>query len=136
MYEHLCNKAIEYNTDIVICDIIYNYSYKKIINRQYIALVLYDKSKMSKDVYPPMIISEKFYKFGLYPSIWNKIFKSELVKRNLNNVNEFIKMRLDIACTYICLLDADSIYIFLILNIYTIIGKMSNLWQIHKMENL
>ena len=62
-------------------------------------------------VYPIMLYSGEYYRFGLYPSLSNKIFKRDLLEKNLFDVDDQICMGTMFACTYPSLLDAESIYI-------------------------
>jgi glycosyltransferase involved in cell wall biosynthesis len=111
MFEVLCNAARIHNTDIVICDILQSYTNKEIKLNQMIKPGIYDKNKLRNYVYPYMLYSGEFFKFGLFPAVWNKIFNRELLEKNQFNVINEIRMGEDAACTYPCLLDATSIYI-------------------------
>lgn len=111
MFSSLCQAAKQYITDIIICDVIHSYPDKKIRHVQPIKPGLYDKNSMERFVYPYMLYSGIFFKFGLHPSVCNKIFRRYLLENNLYRVSETIQIGEDAACTYPCLLDANSIYI-------------------------
>ncbi|UNT54545.1 MULTISPECIES: glycosyltransferase [Lysinibacillus] len=111
MYKSLCNTARIFDVDIVICDIIENYPLQEVKRSQLVAPGLYRKDRMEKEVYPIMLYSGEYYRFGLYPSLSNKIFKRDLLEKNLFDVDDQICMGDDAACTYPSLLDAESIYI-------------------------
>jgi glycosyltransferase involved in cell wall biosynthesis len=111
MFELLCRAAMEYKTDIVLCDVLHSYPDREIKSNQIIAPGYYDKNKLVNKVYPIMLYSGVFYKFGLYPAVWNKIFKKDILEKNQYNVNDIIQMGEDAACTYPCLLDANSIFV-------------------------
>lgn len=54
----------------------------------------------------------EFYTPGIYPSVWNKWFKRELLVPNLEAIDEGISLGEDMACTYPCILDAKSVEIY------------------------
>lgn len=111
MYENMCGAAKQYGTDIIICDAIYSYKDREIMYAQNIEPGFYDKARLLKDIYPTMIYFNGFYKFGLLPAVWNKIFKRQLLSDNLSYVDNYIRTGEDAACTYPCLLDANSVYV-------------------------
>ena len=67
------------------------------------------KAELSEKLYPTMLYAGEFYKFGIMPSCWSKVFKKEILERELSEVNNDIKMGEDAAFTYPCLLDAKSV---------------------------
>lgn len=111
MYECMCEKAILYDVDIVICDFLYDYPSYEIRSSQPISDGYYDKSALKNEIYPYMLFSGVFFKFGLYPALWNKIYRRDILKSNQFNVSEDIRMGEDVACIYSCLLDSQGIFI-------------------------
>ena len=111
VYETLCHTAKKYEVDIVTCDLIFSYEHKEIKYKENLGGGLYNKENLLKSVYPVMIYYGGFYEFGVYPSVCNKIFRRELVMNNIFNIDNLICMGEDAVCTYMCLLDANSIYI-------------------------
>jgi FlaA1/EpsC-like NDP-sugar epimerase len=71
----------------------------------------YDKRDLIELVYPNMIVNGAFFEWGIFPSVWDKLFKKNLVEKFQMAVDESITMGEDAACTYPCLLNAESIYI-------------------------
>ncbi|MBS6613126.1 MAG: glycosyltransferase family 2 protein [Anaerotruncus sp.] len=67
------------------------------------------KAELSKKLYPTMLYDGRFYNFGIMPSCWSKVFKKELLEKELANVDNSVKMGEDAAFTYPCLLDAKSV---------------------------
>lgn len=49
--------------------------------------------------------------FGVYPTVWDKLFRAQLLVRNQLQVPDEIAMWEDVACTYPLLLEAKRIYI-------------------------
>lgn len=71
----------------------------------------YDKNKMIEEIYPNMIVNTSFFQWGIFPGLWDKLFKKELLKRMHADVDIRITMGDDALCTYPYLLKANSIYI-------------------------
>ncbi len=71
----------------------------------------YDKEAMIRQVYPRMIVNRRFFEWGLFPGLWDKLFKRECLEKFLLAVDERLTMGDDAACVYPALLQAKSIYI-------------------------
>ena len=56
-----------------------------------------------------MLFSGIYFKFGVNPCCWSKVYKKKLLKKNLPIVDNRIKMGEDAAFTYPCLIDAQSV---------------------------
>lgn len=111
MYEQLCQMAIEYDADMVLCDYITFYKNIKINTTQGLSEGFYDKERMRKELYPTMLcdsINNSFYK--VIPAYWNKIFKKEVINFYLSQLDERVKLGEDMICVYPSLLKAKSIY--------------------------
>lgn len=111
MYEKLCGFAKSENADIVLCGFINSFEDKEVISIQPHESGFYNKERLIKEIYPKMLYTGKFFNFGLYPAAWNKIYKADIIKNNIKNVDNFIRMGEDAAFTYACLLDSSKVYI-------------------------
>lgn len=111
MYEKMCNAAIRYNADIVICDIIHNYENKEIRTCQSYPAGLYLKNDLIERVYPNMLYNGNWLGRGLHPALCIKLFKRNILLNNAYTVDERIQIGEDMACSYPCILDANRIYI-------------------------
>lgn len=76
-----------------------------------IAAGRYDKKALLHKVYPNMIVNGAFFEWGIFPGLWDKMFKRDCVEHFLMAVDERVTMGEDAACVYPCLLNVDSIYI-------------------------
>lgn len=111
MYERLRQCLVESDADISMCG-----RYED--TGEYTKAVYhgadqgkYDKKRMLEYIYPKMIVNEVFFKWGIFPSVWDKLFKRECVEPFQNIVDERIRMGEDAVCTYPCLLNVENIYI-------------------------
>lgn len=70
----------------------------------------FNKDKLKEEVYPSLIcnLDAPFFGFGVIPAVWCKFYKSELLRNNLCT-NPNISFGEDVACSYFCILDAQSV---------------------------
>lgn len=111
MYERMHWKMTEEQVDVVMCG-----RYEDTENMQKpvyhgVSEGRYDKSMLMKSVYPHMIADGSFFKWGVFPGVWDKLFKKDCLEKYQMEVDERLTMGEDAACTYPCLLNADSIYV-------------------------
>ncbi len=111
MYEQLCQKAVQYSADIVVCDFVASYKNKEIETTQGIAGGFYDKKRLCKEVYSTMLcnsVKNSFY--NILPAYWNKIFRKEVIYQYLLQLDERIKLGEDMVCVYPSLWKAKNLY--------------------------
>ncbi|HBA67794.1 MAG TPA: hypothetical protein DCZ40_00315 [Lachnospiraceae bacterium] len=111
MLECLFSALIREKTDIAMCGRFEDTggSHKEVY--QGIPAGRYDKKALIEEVYPNMIVNGAFFEWGLFPGLWDKLFRRECLEKFLLAVDERITMGDDAACTYPCMLNADSVYI-------------------------
>ncbi len=71
----------------------------------------YDKKRLEREIYPSMVVNNSFMEWGIYPNVWDKLFKREVLFDSQMDVDDSLTMGEDAACVYPCLLKADSIFI-------------------------
>lgn len=110
MFQKMCNEAELTKADIVICDM-WSWSGDKLTPMEQAVKAggLYTGEKLKQDFYPIMLYAGTFYSFGILPAQFNKIIRAPIIKKNLEKVDDRITIGEDAACTYFCMLDADSI---------------------------
>lgn len=111
MFSCMMEKTVIENVDIVQC----NYrSVKDRKSRDETHLFregVYDKRALKSDIYPKMIYAGSYYRFGIAPNMWNKIFKRALVEKNLPDIDAKIRSGEDGLFTFTCFLEAEKVYI-------------------------
>ena len=75
---------------------------------QSLPCVFYTKEKLEGDVYDRMLYTEPFYTFSVFPNVWTKCIRRNLVLQNQEDIPNDIRMGEDAALVYACILDADS----------------------------
>lgn len=91
MYELFADMIKKYSPDMVLSDFYFD-SGKEIINsEQLFEQEFYDKKSLNEKLYPVMLFSGIYFKFGVNPCCWSKVYKKELLKKNLPIVDNRIK---------------------------------------------
>lgn len=109
MYELFARQIKKYSPDMVISDFYFDDGKQLLNSAQLFEHEYYDKDALKSEIYPKMLFSSTYYKFGINPCCWSKVYKKELLKKNLFPVDGRIKLGEDAAFTYPCLLDAQNI---------------------------
>ncbi len=111
MYEKLVQALDSKNVDITMCGRFENSeSGCKAVYHGF-AEGRYGKQELIKKIYPNMMVNEQFFEWGIFPGVWDKLFRRESLENFQMEVDERLTMGEDAACVYPCLLQADSIYI-------------------------
>jgi len=111
MYERMYAELIKQAVDVVMCG---RFEDTGDVSREVFHGIpegRYGKEELLKEVYPRMIVKDAFFEWGIFPGVWDKLFRRECLERFQHEVDERIVMGEDAACTYPCLLNAESIYI-------------------------
>lgn len=111
MYSKMCHAARETRSDIVLCNYIAAMPDHEEICTASFPGGFYDKNRLEKEVYPFMIYSGTFYKYGISPNLWNKLFRRELLRNHLFHVPNEISSGEDTLASYSCILEAASVFI-------------------------
>lgn len=109
MYEKMSGAAKETDADVICCNYTAVSPDKKIERRDFCAPGLYDKTRLTEEIYPQMLLSGSFFHFGVSPSLCNKLFRKDLLGNHIFHVPLSIKLGEDGLVTYPCLLDASSV---------------------------
>lgn len=108
--EVACKSAVDNDADIVTFDGYFCYSNgRKLPVKQSVKSGVFDKQAMINEIYPQMIYSGRFFYFGIYAAMWNKIFRKSLLYPNMINVNPLLKIGEDGVTTFSSFLDAKRI---------------------------
>lgn len=111
MLEKLYSLLVTENTDIAMCGRFEDTGETQKAVYHGIAAGRYDKQALMNKVYPYMIVNGAFFEWGIFPGLWDKMFRRECIEPFFMSVDDRITMGDDAACVYPCLLNADSIYV-------------------------
>jgi len=111
MYEHMMKALIEADADIVSTGIILDYADGSITEMGDFEEGIYSGERLEKDFFPKMINTEEFFEQKISMRLVQKIFRTELLKRNQMQVPDEITVCEDVACSFPCLLEAKSVVV-------------------------
>ena len=109
MYEHIANAIEKYSCDCVITQFYFSFPDKELKSNYLLSKKYYTRDGIEKEIFPTMLFAGEYYQFGIYPCCWTKVFKRELLETHLMDTDERIRMGEDIAFTYPCLMECNSI---------------------------
>lgn len=111
MYESLWKYASETDADIVICGRYEDIGKASQKRNPKISEGYYGKDTLENYVYRHMIIDGRLDEWGIFPVLWDKLWRRDIVERGQFSLDERITMGEDAACVYPCILQAGSIYV-------------------------
>lgn len=110
MYRKMCEVIRQTHADIIHCGYIAAMPGREEVWKIPFASGFYDKDRLEKEIYPRMLYAGTYFKYGISPNLWNKIFRRELLAKHLFQVPNEIAVGEDALTTYSCMLEASSMY--------------------------
>lgn len=107
--EVVVNAAVKNDADIVTFNGYFNYANHQSQVRQPVKSGVYDKEGLINNIYPTMIFSGRFFYFGIFASMWNKLFRRELITSNIMSIDTRVKVFEDGLATFPAFLDAQRV---------------------------
>lgn len=111
MIERLYNTLIENDVDIAMCGRFEDTGATHRPVYHGISAGRYNRQDLLDKVYPNMIVNGAFFEWGVFPGVWDKLFRREVLEEHQMAVDDRLRMGEDAACTYLALLNANSIYV-------------------------
>lgn len=111
MYQVMWERIQENRADILTTDYFYERKGNSVRYTTRIPEGVYKGNRLEA-IRKKMIYCGKFCEAGVYPTMWNKWFRREILIPNLERVDESLMWGEDLACTCACLLDAESVEIY------------------------
>lgn len=109
MYEHIANAIEKTNADCIITQFIFEYPDNPAKSNYKLDKEYYTREEIEKEIFPTMLFDNQYYRFGIFPCCWTKVFRREILLKYLPNTDNRIRMGEDIAFTYPCIMDCRSI---------------------------
>lgn len=109
MYEVMMGKALKEDADIVTSGCILEYSSGSVVEIEQMEEGIYEGTKLREKFYPGMIGTDAFFLQNISIHVWNKIYKTDLIKCCINSIPDKITIGEDAACVYPALLEAKRI---------------------------
>jgi len=111
MEQQMYEEAIKHEADIVTCDTIFHKGKREIPARQAFEAGVYDKPALIKSLYPKMIYNGRFFYFGIYAAMWNKLFRRELVTPHIINIDPAVRIGEDGLTTFAAFMEANTVVV-------------------------
>jgi len=115
MYEILMSLALESGASVIDSGVIDTYCVRDEYSESYrfsnFNEGFYCGKKFQDEVIPKLMYTGSFFKQGVFPYIWNKIFKRDIFYEYQIKVNESSFMVEDACCTYPSIVKAESLYV-------------------------
>lgn len=111
MYEKMYRILIEENVDVVMCGRLEETGAFSKEVRHGFQTGRYSKRQLTEEIYPRMIAGEAFFEWGIFPGLWDKLFRRECIEKYQLAVDDRIVMGEDAVCVYPSLLNVNSMYI-------------------------
>lgn len=109
-----CISNIDYAPDVIA----YNYNRVDPQNgnreiKSWIKSGYYNKDKLKQEVYPIMLSNPNgvYYTFGMFPTLWSKAFKKEIILEVMEMLDTDIVLGEDVFCVYLALIKAESLVV-------------------------
>lgn len=110
MYERMWESALNYQSDIVVCGLVFDYEDPSLEKRQEISgfeKEYYDRKGLEA-LYPTLINDGRFFGRMLQPARVTKLYRRELVEKNMTLCDEKVSVGEDMQLTLPALIDAQS----------------------------
>ena len=111
MYERMWESAVKYDSDMVVCGLVFDYEDSSIEKRQEISgfqKEFYDRTELEA-LFPTLINDGRFFGRMLQPARVTKLYRRALVEKNMGLCHESVSVGEDMQLTLPALLDATSI---------------------------
>lgn len=109
-YEYLLYQNQEYDADVIAYACVEEYQdFQKVIRNQ-IDNGFYNLNEES-DLKESLFIQDEFFAWRILPHLWNKIIKTKLVRSSYDRIGESVSFGEDAACTFPCIMNADSLLV-------------------------
>lgn len=111
MIEKLYKGLVSHNAEICICGRIEESETISKEVRQGFDAGFYDKEAIEKTIIPGMISNGEFFSWGIFPSLWDKLIKRELLEESISRYTEMFPIGNDAVVAYPALLKTESMEI-------------------------
>ena len=108
-YHSIFDEAGETNADVLVCSRV-----SRAVGTVETTMLqpgYYDRNQLESTVFPQMIYDMCEERYSIVPSLWDKVFRTELLKAVYAGVDPLVTLGEDAVCTYPCIARANSLYI-------------------------
>ena len=110
-YLHMYNDALLTDAEMLLYNHFESVGSKDILICHGIRSGFYDRKKIEKDIIPQMIAGEDFFEWRIFTSVWDALFKRELIYDIQMQVDNRLTIGEDVACVLPAILSTSSMFI-------------------------
>lgn len=108
-YSVIFAEAAETNADVLICSRVY--CGENCIETTTLQCGYYDQYTLKTDVLPKMMYDIRLERYHIKPNLWDKVFRTDLLKAVYQDAEPAITLGEDAICTYPCIAMAKDLQI-------------------------
>lgn len=109
MYQKIYDSLKKYNSDCVITQFYFAFADRNLKSDYLLDKAFYSREDIEKSIFPNMVFKGQYYRFGIFPNCWSKVFKREIIEKHIYDVDNKIRMGDDAAFVFPCLMECSSI---------------------------
>lgn len=109
MYEEMMEVARNSGADVITSGSIRDYGTHCIEENEKIEAGIYEGRILNEKILHRMIETNAFFRSNISHHVYNKVFKKDLLMKYQMQVDDFVNVGEDMACTYPCILNAKKI---------------------------
>lgn len=98
-------------TDIVVTAYIESQGENEKIIQNKLAAGRYEGEQLVRDIFSAMLCCRDYFELGLWPYLWNKMFRREMIEPCIMTLNEKLVVGVDAVCTFPAFLNARAVSI-------------------------
>lgn len=111
MYQRLIEFAKKYDVDVVESGVIDSWTSQSKFRVSYLAEGVYKGEKFEQEIEPRLLYCGKFFRYGISPYLWSKLFKKEKLQK-YQLLEEILNCTADdVVVTMPCVANTKSLYI-------------------------
>lgn len=109
--ESMVNDMMKENADYLVAGYTLCEEDTEIQSENQILSGVYYKEILSQEIYQKMLCPNYSFEQRLIPALWGKMFKTQIIRNIMNELDEDICIGEDLACTFKYILQVDKVYI-------------------------
>lgn len=110
-YEKILNSLLKNNADLILYGLTEEYEDVSVEKANLFEEGYYAGKEIAEKLYPKMLCSDVFFRFGIIPNLFCKLVKREVLLKVQQMVGDEVTFGEDADCTYQMLLEVESVQI-------------------------
>lgn len=111
MYEEMIEYLKDRDIDVITSGVYREYENSQVVEYDYFEDGLYDREQIENKIFPKLICTENFFETGINIHVYNKLYKTQLLCKMQQLIDDKIRVGEDAALVYPVIYNSESIYI-------------------------